>query len=151
MNANDYKTILNSAINNEIEAYEFYMNASEKSVNPNLKAIFLELAGEEMKHKVLLQSFYRDDTLTMNFHNVSDYKVSESVELPKLTNEMSFAEGIALAMKKEEEAMNMYKSFAAATSDANHKATFLQLAKMELGHKIKLETLYSSIAYNEVW
>lgn len=151
MSNNDYKNILKEAIGNEIEAYEFYNQASGKSVNPNLKAIFAELAQEELKHKVLLESFLQNDTMAMNFQNLPDYKVSESVELPRLTPAMSFADGVALAMKKEEEAMNMYTRFANASSSPEHKNTFIQLAKMEQGHKIKLENLYSGTAYNEVW
>jgi len=62
---------------------------------------------------------------------------------------MSYVDGIALAMKKEEEAMKMYTKFAEASIDADLKNTFSQLAKMEKGHKLKLETLYNNSAYNE--
>lgn len=151
MQTTDYKKILATAIGNEIEAYEFYASAAKKSNDSNLKAIFTELAEEEMKHKVLLESFLKNEALTMKFQSTTDYKVSESVELPKLSPTMSFAEGIALAMKKEEEAMVMYQQFANASANPNQKNTFLQLAKMEQGHKTKLEGLYTNTAYIEVW
>jgi len=147
----NYKEILATAINNEVEAYEFYTNASLKSVNKNLKDIFRELADEELKHKKLLEGFLKDNSLKMNFSTGVDYKISESVELPKLTKEMSFSDGIALAMKKEEEAMEMYQKFADATADQDQKKTFLQLAKMEKTHKTRLEDMYTNTAYNEVW
>jgi rubrerythrin len=150
MTNEEYKKILKTAITNEVEAYEFYKNAASKSSDINLKAIFSELADEEMKHKKLLES-YVDNSIKMNFHNSEDYKISESIELNKLTAEMSFADGIALAMKKEEEAMKMYTEFAEASTDNKQKDTFLQLAKMEQGHKIKLETLYTNTAYVEIW
>jgi len=147
----NYKEILKTAINNEVEAYEFYTNASLKSVNQILKDIFRELAEEELKHKKLLEGFLKDNSLKMNFKTDADYKISESVELPKLTKEMSFSDGIALAMKKEEEAMMMYQKFADATADKDQKNTFLQLAKMEKTHKTRLEDMYTNAAYNEVW
>ncbi|MDX9695197.1 MAG: ferritin family protein [Bacteroidales bacterium] len=147
----NYKEILATAINNEVEAYEFYTSASLKSVNPSLKDIFKELADEEQKHKRLLEGFLKDNSLKMNFATGADYKISESVELPKLTKEMSFSDGIALAMKKEEEAMEMYQKFADATTDHDQKNTFLQLAKMEKTHKTRLEDMYTNAAYNEVW
>jgi len=147
----NYKEILATAINNELEAYEFYASAAQKSVDKSLKDIFKELAGEELKHKHLLEAFLNDKKLQMNFSSTSDYKISESVELPKLTSNMSFVDGIALAMKKEEEAMVMYQRFADASTDQDQKNTFLQLAKMEKTHKIKLEDLYTNSAYNEVW
>jgi rubrerythrin len=109
------------------------------------------LAGEESKHKVLLEAFLNNDALKMNFHETSDYKVSESVVLPKLTTEMSFKDGIALAMKKEEEAMVMYQQFADHCAEEEQKKMFLQLATMEQGHKTKLEEVYTNAAYVEVW
>jgi len=151
MNTADYKRILQTAIGNEIEAYEFYTSAAGKSSDANLKSIFAELAEEEMKHKVLLESYLNNEKAQMNFHNTPDYKIAESVKLPKLTANMSFADGVALAMKKEEEAMVMYQQFADASVDTNQKNAFLQLAKMEQGHKIKLEGLYTNTAYTEVW
>jgi rubrerythrin len=147
----DYMKILETAIGNEIEAYEFYANAAKKSNDINLKAIFNELAEEEMKHKLQLEAFLKNESKQMNFHAGADYKVSESVELPKLTADMSFADGVALAMKKEEEAMVMYQQFANASVDANQKNIFQQLAIMEQGHKIKLEGLYTNTAYIEAW
>ena len=151
MNTNDYKNILKTAIVNEVEAYEFYKNAANKSKNTNLKATFTELAEEEKKHKVTLESFLNNETKQIHFKETEDYKISESVALPKLTADMSFTEGIALAMKKEEDAMKMYQDFANASNNDVQKNMFLQLAIMEKGHKTRLEDIYSSTAYTEVW
>ncbi|MBW6459122.1 MAG: ferritin family protein [Bacteroidales bacterium] len=152
MNSGNYKDILKMAINNEVEAYEFYRHAAEKAASENLKSTFRELAEEEMTHKHILEAFLNNESLRLNFkESKSDYKVSEATELPPLTNDMSFADGIALAMKKEEEAMAMYKQFADASEDLNQKNTFLQLSKMEQGHKVKLEELYTNAAHIEAW
>ncbi|MDX9929692.1 MAG: ferritin family protein [Bacteroidales bacterium] len=148
----DYKEILKLAIRNEIEAYEFYHSAAVKARTENLESTFRELAGEEMNHRRTLEGFLLNESLTLNFKNSrDDFKVSESVELPPLTTDMSFADGVALAMKKEEEAMDMYKKFAAASEDPGQKSTFLQLAAMEQGHKLKLEDLYTNAAFVEAW
>jgi rubrerythrin len=148
----NYKEILELAINNEIEAYLFYIEAAKKAKDSNLKAIFNELADEEQSHKRTLEAFLKNDSLKLNFkQSQSDYKVSESVELPPLKADMSFVDGVALAMKKEEEAMEMYTKFADASSDLVQKKIFLELAKMEQGHKVKLEELYNNSAYVEAW
>jgi len=148
----DYKDILKLAINNEIEAYEFYLNASLKAKFENLKSTFRELAEEEKNHKRTLEAFLHNDSLKMNFKDSpADYRVTESIELPTLTSDMSFAEGIALAMKKEQEAMEMYRKFADAIQEPDQKNTFLQLSKMEQGHKARLEDLYTNAAYIEAW
>jgi rubrerythrin len=73
------------------------------------------------------------------------------VDLPKLSVEMKYAEAIALAMKKEQEAMEMYDNFARASKDRDQQNIFLELAKMEKSHKTRLEELYNSVAFAEVW
>jgi len=151
MTTNEYKSILKLAIANEVEAYEFYLNAANKSKNANLKSTFTELAEEEKKHKITLEAFINNETKQMQFKETADYKISESIELPKLTSEMSFADGLALAMKKEEEAMKMYEEFAKASDNESQKEIFMQLSLMEKGHKTRLENIYSSTAYTEVW
>lgn len=151
MNSEEYKKILSGAIGNEIEAHEFYKSAAEKSVNSNLKRIFKELADDELKHQRLLENYLNDEKVQLSFTNVADYKVSESVKLPQLTATMSYTDGIALAMKKEEEAMRMYQEFAEVTTDTHKKNIFLQLADMEKNHKSRLEDMYTNSAYNETW
>lgn len=148
----NYKEIISLAIGNEEEAYEFYKNAAGKSKSSNLKSIFNELAAEELSHKKTLEAFLKNESLNIAFKQIeTDYKISETVELPALKPDMSFADGIALAMKKEEEAMNMYKKFAELSSSPDQKKIFNELSKMEQGHKVKLEELYNSTAYTEAW
>ncbi len=152
MDAFDYKEILKMAINNEVEAFEFYLGTSLKSQSVTLKTTFLELAEEEKNHKRILEGFLHDDSIQMNFkESKADYKVSESTPLPPLTSDMSFADGIALAMKKEEEAMEMYRKFADASEEPGQKNTFLQLSKMEQGHKVRLEHIFTNAAHIEEW
>ncbi len=147
----DMIKILRMAVNNEVEAHDFYDGAAAKTTNKSLKSIFVELAGEELKHKLLLESFLADGGKKLHFAETTDYKIAETVELPKLTVGMSFVDAIALAMKKEEEAMKMYRNFADASSSAEQKEMFTQLARMEQGHKARLETLYTDTAFVEAW
>lgn len=60
-------------------------------------------------------------------------------------------EGIALAIKKEEDSMNMYIQFSTLSTEAEQKSVFQELAKMELGHKARLEDIYTNMAFPEVW
>ena len=151
MDFEQYKQILLSAVKNEIEAYEFYREAAKKAKDKSLKSIFEELAREEMGHKDLLETYAFDEQRTIQFNDAKDYKIAEGVPLPALSPTMSFADGIALAMKKEEQAMLMYKNFAAACKDAAQRDVFLQLSRMEQGHKVKLENIYNDTAFAEAW
>ena len=140
------------AVGNEVEAYEFYRDAAAKMKDPAMKKTFIELADEESGHKVLLEGYLSNEMKDMKFSDEKDYKVAETVEAPQaLSTDMAFKDAIALAMKKEQEAMEMYQLFADASEEAKQKETFLELAKMEKGHKVRLEDIYTNIAFIEVW
>jgi len=64
---------------------------------------------------------------------------------------MKFADAIGLAIKNEEEAMDMYKNLADICIDEEQRKLFLGLMEMEKMHKAKLEEIYVNVAYAEVW
>ncbi len=144
--------IFSDAIEREIEAYEFYLAVSQKVTNPDVKKTFAELALEELGHKELLARFKSDPVLLTKINIPSqDYKVSEATELPKFDINMKPADAIALAMKKEEEAVRFYRGMAAISEDVEVKSQFEYLAGMELGHKTRLENVFIGIGYPEVF
>jgi rubrerythrin len=87
----------------------------------------------------------------LNFAQVPDSKTSETIAKPRLSLQMKPAEAIALAIKNEEDAINMYRILAEGSSDPEQKRLFLNLSNMEKGHKIQLEELYSSRSFPEIW
>lgn len=151
MTIEEYKKIISDAIINEEESYSFYTDVANKTKDKNVSSIFEGLAKDELSHKTLLEGYLSDSAKSFKFDTTADYKVAESVERPKLSIGMKPADAIALAMKKEEDAMNMYTEFANLSTDKEQKDVFLNLAKMEQGHKTKLEDIYVSMAYTEVW
>ncbi|MBF0406862.1 MAG: ferritin family protein [Candidatus Riflebacteria bacterium] len=151
MDIQTYKKTLELAIKNEIEAAEFYQGVAEKTKDSNVKSIFSELAGEERKHRTQLENFLKSGEKILKINPVEDYKFSETLESPKLSLQMKPADAIALAMKKEEEAMNMYKKFAGSCVDKEQKEIFESLSRMEQTHKTRLEGIYTDIAFPEAW
>jgi rubrerythrin len=144
--------IFSDAITREVEAYEFYLTVSQKVANPDVKKVFAQLAQEELGHKELLTRLKNDPVLLTKIHIPShDYKIAEATELPKFDIGMKPADAIALAMKKEEEAVRFYRNMAAVCEDAEVKSQFEYLAGMELGHKNRLENIYIGIGYPEVF
>lgn len=151
MNASKFTEILELAVKNEEEAFEFYRKASKKITDPSLKSLFEELADEESGHKSLLLGYIDDSMKTLKFKDSADYKISETLPLPKLSAEMKYTDAIVLAMKKEEEAMDMYNQFAEASTEKAQRDTFLELSKMEKNHKKRLEDIYTDTAFVEAW
>lgn len=151
MKNEDLRSIIDFAVENEIESYEFYKNAEEKVKDDFLKQTFKDLATDELEHKKFLENFLVSDIEEIKLKEFSDYKISETIDKPELTVEMKFEDAIALAIKNEEEAMYMYKSLSEACVDEEHGQLFLGLMEMEQMHKSKLEEIYLNVAYGEVW
>ena len=139
------------AVKNEVQAYNFYNGVAEKTSDPGLKSIFQGLAKEEKQHQNFLEGLFSQEMLTVFFGEAADYHLAEIVDKPVLSLEMKPVEAIALAMKKEEEAMELYQKLASGTSDAAQKTLFMELSKMEQQHKTILEDVYANMAFGEVW
>jgi rubrerythrin len=151
MNLSEYKDVIKFAMANEVEAQKFYADVAEKQSNKALKKMFLQFSEEEKKHREILKGIYVSNSIGDYFGEETDYKVSDTVDEPELSIDMKPADAIALAMKKEEEAMLQYTALAEDCSDAVKKKVFLDLAAMERGHKRKMEDAFVDIGYPEVW
>ena len=146
-----YDDILEQAIRGEIEAAQFYSDVAEKSDNAYLKELFQTFSEEEKKHRQILESFRDDPSAAISFEKVPDFHVAETVDEPALSIDMTPADAIALAMKKEEAAMRNYTELAEVCTNPDRKKLFTELAAMERGHKNKLESAFVDIGYPEVW
>jgi len=151
VNKNKLRSIIDFAIKNEVDAYKFYKDASVKVKEQYLKDTFEELAKEELEHKKFLEDLIISDMKEIELEGFSDYKISETIDKPELTVDMDFPDAIALAIKNEEEAMEMYEKLASVSIDEEGKNLFQGLMKMEQMHKAKLEDIYVNVAYGEVW
>jgi rubrerythrin len=58
---------------------------------------------------------------------------------------------MVITIKKELEAMQMYTQLANTSTDTTQENIFTELASMELGHKSRLEDIYTNMPFPEVW
>ena len=135
----------------ELDARDFYRTVEKKATDPAVQAIFKQLAVDEHNHYEMIERFRTDQTLLLKIPAPSDWKLAEQEELPPFTPGMNARDAIALAMKKEQAAVEFYRALAAATADAGMRSIFENLAHMELGHKHALESAFTGIAYPEVF
>ena len=80
-----------------------------------------------------------------------DYKIAETQDMPALSLTMKPAEAIAIAMKKEQQAAELYRALADKVINPIEKKELENLANMEMGHKHKLENAFINIGYPEVF
>lgn len=151
MKHDDFKKIILNAIDKEVESYTFYTATSERVQDKALKSIFKDLAEQETMHRKTLQEYLTGGKKELKFDEVKDYHLSDTIESPTLSTEMKPLDGLKLAIKKEEEAKQMYEKLAQASVDGEQKKIFDELAKMELGHKARLEDIYTNTAFAEAW
>lgn len=152
MDREEIKKIIQGAINDEIESYEFYSSAAEKVKTQSVKDIFKKLAEDEKNHKVYLEEFLNSKAENITVVNDEDYAIAEEIEDDiALTTDMSFVDAIKLAIKKEETAMKKYKGLADICSNEEIKNIFLGLCDMEQMHKCRLEDIFVNVAYTETW
>ncbi|MFH2092178.1 MAG: ferritin family protein [Pseudomonadota bacterium] len=152
MNAEQYKQAITDAISAEIEAKEFYQKISERIKDSYLAQLFQEFSKEEQNHAKMLSALLEKGEIKASFFGGSaDYTISETIQMPKVSENMNLKEAIGLAMKNEELAMKKYQRLAQGCDDPELKSVFLSLAAMEKDHKFKMENAFVDVAYPEVW
>jgi rubrerythrin len=151
MKNDEFKKILLIAIDREVESYAFYTALKDKVTDSALKSLFNDLATEETYHRKTIQEYLTNPKKALAFDEVKDYHLSDMIEKPGPTSDMKPLDGLKLAIKKEEEAMEMYEKFADASTDPEQKKIFTEFAKMERGHKTRLEDIYTNTAFAEAW
>ena len=92
MKNQDLRSIIDFAVENELEAYEFYKDAADKVDDDFLRETFEELAEDELGHKKFLEDFLVSDIEEIRLKEFSDYKISETIDKPELTVDMKFSD-----------------------------------------------------------
>lgn len=137
-----FDEIVQFAIDGEQEAVDAYTTASEIVTRTNVKNMLLGLAGQEQMHKERLESIDRERVTETAIVNVPDLKIADFMDDVAITADMDYQDILAVAMKREERAHNLYSTLASNTDDAELKKVFEVLAQEEAGHKLALENEY---------
>jgi rubrerythrin len=151
MDAETFDRIMQQSIAAEIAARDFYRQAAERIADPAARDVFLSLSADEEKHREILETFRFNPEARVTFEKVTDYQVAEGEQVPDLSFDMSPAEALQVAIKKEQAAMELYQSFADQCDDVEIRKLYSELAAMERGHKVRIENLFVDTAYPEKW
>jgi len=141
--------ILDFAINAEQEAVDFYTGLASQSKNEQMKAVFIEFAGEEMKHKSRLASIKENKSFHMQEEKIRDLKIADYLTNVVPSSDMTYADALVLAMKKEKNAFRLYMMLSESSADTGMKVLFLSLATEESKHKLRFEVEYDEYILRE--
>lgn len=141
--------ILDFAMEAEQEAVDFYTQLAGQMQNRQMQETFLEFAREEVNHKARLQKIKEERLFDLAQEKVLDLKIADYVVNVKPSPEMSYAEALVLAMKKEKAAFKLYSTLAQRAESAELKAVFENLAVEESKHKLRFELEYDEFVMRE--
>jgi len=141
--------ILVFAIEQEQKAVEFYTSLAKEAHSGEIKKVFLEFAGEEIKHKQRLTRIREEGVFTMPKQQVADLKIGDYIVDVKASGKLSYEETLVLAMKREKAAFKLYSNLAERAPNDELKEIFETLAMEESRHKLRFELEYDEYVLRE--
>ncbi len=141
--------ILDFAIENEQGAVDFYTKLAEMAQSEAIKKVFTDFAFEEMGHKAKLLNIKEKGILEVSRETIVDLKISDYVVSAHASPEMSYADALVLAMKREKSAFKLYTALAERAPNEGLKDLFSMLAQEESKHKLRFELEYDEIVLRE--
>jgi rubrerythrin len=142
--------ILDYAISREEKAATLYIHLAGRVDRPGMRKAFLEFAREEEGHKRHLESIKAGGMPALTGLRVQALGIAEHLVAPELTDDMTYAEALAYAIKAEQAASELYTGLAEATDDPNLVAVFTALASEEKRHMHRFEVEYEEVVLEGV-
>lgn len=142
MDEKKFKEVIQFAIDKEIEAFNFYTSASQNSKYSGGKELFLSLAKEEEGHRRLLENLNMEKISEKRIEKVPDLHISDYMVEVEMRPDLSYAEMLRIAMKREEKSLKLYNDMKESNTDEDLKNLFTLLSNEEAKHKLRLEKIY---------
>lgn len=143
------QSLLEKAIEKEIEAQHLYRDLSQKVTASAAKDASSQLSREEKGHEEILRKYLFGDIGKggLKRDSVLDYKIADYLDQPEITPDMELKDIFLLAAKREKASHDFYASLAAAHPEGGVRRLLEQLSDQELEHKRKVEFLYTEVAF----
>jgi len=138
--------ILDFAIEREIEANQFYLKLADWVEKKEMRKVFTDFAEEELRHKQRLEKVKKGEFI-MDFEEIGYLDIAETKEDIKPLRDMTYAEALIIAMRREMRAFRLYKTLALAAKKTELIDLFELLALQEEAHKLKFEVEYELVTF----
>ena len=139
----------------ETGAYNLYTGTAKKVKNPGSKKLLTELAGDEAKHREYFEMALKDPKKVMkeakagDLKKVLDLKISDPLKQAALSHDASYQDTLIFAAKSEQIAVDFYTALSKAYSAHPLGKMWADFARMEQGHKLKIEKEYDDVVLAE--
>lgn len=144
-------SLLNIAIDREIVSQAFYIAGQKKTEDPGAIELMKELAQEELNHYQWIRDFKEKGPTVKDWHpkRIQDLRISEYLADTNLSEGVGLQEVITAAIKREQYSMQFYSDMRQAVKNESARQLCARLVHEELNHKMKLETFYDDLFYQE--
>ena len=142
MNREDFKAVIEFAIQREKEAVEFYQNLQEKASFSSQKEMLKELEMMERGHITLLSNIMDKGYENIEHKQVEDMQISKYLVKNESEGELSYQDILITGMKREETSRQLYLDLAQRFAGTDTENVFKRLSEEETDHKLKFEKLY---------
>jgi rubrerythrin len=153
--AKNLNDLLDTAIQDEIAAQKFYLEAREKTNNAKLKDFFNTLANEEKGHERLLigvkEMELYDGALQVDDDSLS--QIEGAHQIPDLVpmDDMTMEWAMEIAMIKESKAAQVYGQLAETSPEVEIMKLFTSIASDERRHFKMIEEHYKILTGQMGW
>jgi rubrerythrin len=136
--------ILTFAIRREHDARELYLMFRDRVKDAGAKTLLEDLANQELGHKNLLENVLKGGMIEHigGEAKVTDLHLSDYIIAEDIGSGSSPQDVMLFAIKKEQEAYNIYHRLHGNYEKSELGGLFSRLAKEELSHKETLEREY---------
>jgi len=141
--------ILDFAIQSEQDAVDFYKELAKNAQTPDMRQVFEQFAREEIGHKARLTEIKEQGLFEMSSEELTDLKIADYLVSIRPSPDMSYADALVLAMKREKAAFKLYMDLSERSPDEQMKSLFLSLAIEESKHKLRFELEYDEYVLRE--
>ncbi|MDP2901326.1 MAG: ferritin family protein [Candidatus Bathyarchaeota archaeon] len=135
----------------ETGAYNLYTGTAKKVKNPGSKKLLQELAADEAKHREYFETALKDPKKVLSegrigdLKRVMDLRISDPLKDAPLSPDASYQDTLIFAAKSEQTAVDFYTALSKAYSAHPLGTMWGDFAKMEQGHKLKIEKEYDDV------
>jgi len=151
--SNPLRSIIQTAIQREIDAHALYSNAAKIASTPHARDLLLDMAAQELGHRNRLEAMLKGDTFQVlskrQAKQVVDLKVTDYLVEEPLSPDSDLQTILIVAGKREKSSFELYSAMARVAGDPETVKLFEFLANEELTHKRRVETMYDDLVYQE--
>ena len=134
--------VLDFAIARELESYRFYTKLARLAVKDEVRDVIRRMADEELQHHAHLQAIKEGEVAFASDDEVGKLDIEEKVASVSPTANMSYADLLVIAMKREQATFRLCTNLASIATDEAIRGVLLKIAQEEAEHKLRLEMEY---------